>query len=632
MNLIKKCPSLRTLKSIHAHLLVSASIPSSDLALNKILRLYSRFGAICYAQKLFDQLPEPNSYLWSALVHGFVEGKRYEDALLIFIRMRRESVTPLNFTIASVLKALARLEKKKDGQVLQGSALKLGVGCDLIVQNAFIDLFMRCGEVDLARQLFEEMEERDVVTWNSMVFGYGNNGILDIALHFFNRMEERDVISWTSMIQGYVRAGDMVQARALFERMPTKDLTSWNVMVSSYLDAGDVASARHIVESMPICDVRIHNLMISGYCKAGNLQAAREFFESMPSKNVASWVLMMDGYIQVEDLDNARCLFDQMAEKNLVAWSTIIGGYSKIGKPHSALHLYKYFKEYGLKPDETFILIIISACSQLGILHIAESVIQEFEGFSLLSNLHIATSLIDMYAKCGSIERAVEVFEMVDRKDLLCYTTMITAFANHGLSQHAISFFYKMQKANIEPDALAFLGVLTACNHAGRANEGRIFFKQMKDEYGIQPSEKHYACVVDLLGRAGCLEEAHNLVNNMPMAPSPMVWGALLAACRVHRNVELAEVAATELFMIEPKNSGNYILLSNIYAAAGRWDDVGKLRTMIRDNRVRKNKGSSWVELESEVHEFVMGDKSHTDSESIYFVLYLLGEDMKLLG
>ncbi|EEF45188.1 pentatricopeptide repeat-containing protein, putative [Ricinus communis] len=629
--LLKQCRSLKTLTTIHAHLLISGSIASSDLTLNKLLRLYSKFGAVSYAHKLFDETPEPNSFLWTALIHGFTENNQYENAFAFFIKMHRENIVPLNFTIASVLKAVSRLGRIKDGDLVYGLAVRCGYEFDLVVKNVMIELFMRCGEMGSARQMFDEMEERDAVSWNSMITGYGNNGRVDIARKLFDRMEERNVISWTSMIQGYVKAGDLLEARVLFERMPEKDLASWKVMVSAYMSVGNLVAARNLFELMPIHDVGTWNLMISGCCKAGEMDAAKEFFDRMQERNVASWVMIIDGYIKVGDVDAARSVFDQMPEKNLVAWSTMIGGYAKTGHPYSSLKLYKTFKEQGIKPDETFALGIISACSQLGVPDTAESVICDFVGPSLFPNLQVVTSLIDMYAKCGNIERAVQVFEMVDQKDLHCYSTVITAFANHGLSEDAISLFSEMQKANIKPDGVAFLGVLTACNHGGLVGEGRRLFRQMIDEYGIQPSEKHYACMVDILGRAGCLEEAHSLICSMPVAPNATVWGALLSACRVHLNVQLAEAAATELFQIEPNNSGNYVLLFNIYADAGQWDDFSKVRAMIRENRVRKNRGSSWIELGSVIHEFVMGDKSHFDSERIFFMLELLCKDMMFL-
>ncbi|KAK1591504.1 hypothetical protein Q3G72_008772 [Acer saccharum] len=479
LQFVKKANSLKSFKSIHSHLIISGTINSSDLILNKLLRIYSRFGAIDYGRKLFDEIPKPNEFLWTALIHGYVENYRYAEAFSMFVRMLSESVTPLNFTIASVLKSLAREKRVNEGKGIYGFVLKSGFSFDLIVQNSVLDLFMRCGETDFARWAFDEMDEKDVVSWNTMVSGYG---------------------------------------------------------------------------------------------------------------------------------------------------------YAKNGQPRNALELYKSFKEQGIKPDETFILGIISACSQLGILDTAESIIHDFSEPSFFPNLRVVNSLIDMYAKCGSIKRAKQVFEMAHQKDLLCYSTMIAAFANNGLGQEAISLFDEMQRANIRPDGVAFLVVLTACNHGGLVNEGKMYFKQMIDEYGIPPSEKHYACVVDLLGRSGCLDEAHNIIKNMPIAPHSAVWGALLAACRVHCNVQLAEIASAELFKIEPYNSGNYVLLSNTYAAAGLWDDVARVRKMVKERRVRKNRGSSWIDVGCTLHEFVLGDTSHSDSESMYFILNLLSEDMKILG
>ncbi|KAL4308187.1 hypothetical protein GQ457_01G022230 [Hibiscus cannabinus] len=632
LRLLNKAQSLKSLKYIHARVFIDGSFASSDFILNKFIRLYARFGSLQYAHKLFDQIPQPNAFLWTALIHGYVENRSYPEALSLFLRMWEHSVLPLNFTLASVLKSLTRLERLKDGEAVYGLGLKCGFCFDLIVQNAVIDLFMRCREIDLARRVFDEMDEKDLVSWNSMISGYGNNGRVNLARKLFDEMLERNVISWTSLIQGYFKAGDVKEAKMLFDRMTTKDLASWNVMVSGYMDVGDVDSARSVFEAMPARDARAWNSMISGFCKVRKMDAAKEFFDKMPCKTVASWSMMIDGYVKAGDVSSGRCLFDQMPEKNLVSWSTMIGGYARNGQPCDALELYKQFKKQGIKPDETFVLGIISACSQLGILDPAESIIHDFAGPQLFLSLRIITSLIDMYAKCGNIIEASQVFRLAYRKDLLCYSAMITAFANHGMVQDAISLFEEMQRTNMKPDGVAFLGVLTACNHGGLVREGWKYFNQMQEEHRIQPSEKHYACVVDLLGRAGCLKEAYNLIRNMPISPSAVIWGALLAACRVHRNVELAEIAAEELFKMEPDNSGNYVLLSNIYADSKRWDGVSRIREMIRNNEVRKNRASSWIELGSVVHEFVTADALHFDSERIYLTLYLINEEMKLLG
>ncbi|KAK4775682.1 hypothetical protein SAY87_023643 [Trapa incisa] len=630
--LLGKCRSLGSLKSIHARLIISDSVNSSDLVLNKLLRLYSNLGALDHARILFDGILLPNSYHWTALIHGCVENCRYEDAFSLFRRMLSGPEPPLSFTLASVFKGLSREKRVRSGESLYGLVVKCGFDSNLTVQNSAIDLFMRCRRVDFAAIIFDRMGERDVISWNTMISGYSNNGAVDHAREMFDNSPERNSISWTSLIGGYIKAGNMEDARSLFEKMPSKDSASFNVMIAGYMDTGNLVEAHRLFDSMPSRDVRTWNLMLLGFVKSGDIEYAEEFFTKMPEKNVASWAIMIDGHMKSSNLGLARQLFDQMPSRNLVSWSIMIGGYVRNGEPHMALEMYECFKKQGIKPDDTFILGIISACSQLGILEIAESMVHDSLDGSFLSNIHLVTSLIDMYAKCGSIERATKVFNEIPKKDLLCYSTMIQAFANHGLDQEALALFNKMQSKNVKPDAITFLGILSACNHGGLLSEGKKFFTQMVEEYKIQPSERHYACMVDLLGRAGCLSEAYNLICEMPIKPNAVVWGALLAACRARCNVQLGEIAASELFEIEPSNSGNYILLSSLYAAVGRWDDVVKVRRMLKENKINKNKGSSWIELGGIVHEFVMGDLSHSHSEVIYFVLELFIEDLKFVG
>ncbi|GAB2294602.1 hypothetical protein Dimus_028801 [Dionaea muscipula] len=632
LHLLNSCHSLKSLKSIHGRLVVDGSITSSSLTLNRILRLYSRFGAIAAARKLFDEITEPNGFLWTALIHGYVENQLYSQAFSLFCSMRSESVQPLNFSLSSAFKALAREEWLGAGQAVYGLVMKLGFEFDLIVQNAAIDFFMRCNKVDFATRVFGDMIEKDIISWNSMISGYGNMDRVDDARELFDEMPERNVISWTSMIRGYIKVGNMIEARSLFEVMPTKDLASWNVMVAGYMDVGDVLNARLIVDRMPVLGSGAWNVVISGFCKAGDLESAEKYFDQMPNKNVASWSMMVDGYIKAGNMVRAKSLFDQMPEKNLVAWSTMIYGYARHGLPRDSLSLFEQFKELGMRPDDGLIMGVIIACSQLGVLQTAESIICKYMEPAHFSNLQLLSCLIDMYAKCGSIQKALQMFKMTSQKDLHCYTTMILAFANHGLGQEALSLFDEMLNERIVPDEICFLAVLSACNHRGLVDEGRRCFRLMIEEFGIQPTEKHYACMVDLLGRAGHLEDAYSLIIDMPIFPSSVVWSALLAVSRINRNAHLAEVATAELLKIEPQNSGNYALLSDVYAASRRWDDVAEVRAMIRERRVRKNRGSSWIELDCIVHEFVTSDEYHASKDAIYFILDLLIEDMRLSG
>ncbi|KAG9451716.1 hypothetical protein H6P81_004620 [Aristolochia fimbriata] len=544
--------------------------------------------------------------------------------------MRTEEVPVLNFTLSSVIKALSRQCKLAEGKCIKGLSLKSGFDSDLMVQNSLLDMYWRCGQGYIATTLFDEMYVKDIISWNCMISGYSNNGRLDEAVDLFNNMPERNVVSWTALICGYTKVGNMAIAKDLFLRMPSPDSATYNVMISGYMDIGDIANAKHLFAQMPTKDKGTWNLMISGLCKSGDMNCALEMFNRMPQKNVVSWSAMVDGYIRVGDLEYARGLFEMMPEKNLISWSLMIAGYAKFAQPNRSLELFNVFKKTGIKPDNTFLSMIFSNCAQLGVLHTAEKLLKEYGDLVQLSDVKLATALIDMYAKCGTVEKAFQVFTNAS-KDLVCYSTMISAFASHGMGDDAISLFNEMISENINPDGVVFLGVLTGCSHGGLVTEGRRLFKMMVDEFGLKPSERHYACMVDLLGRAGYLEEARQLIDSMSVKPHSSVWGALLAACRVQGNVELAEVAAQNLLELEPDNSGNYILLSSIYATAKRWDDVARVRGMIRENKVRKQRGASWIELDDAVHEFVMGDISHKDSDSIYTLLDLLFQDISEL-
>lgn len=264
LNFLNSYQTLKSLKSFHSHLVVNGIFSSSDIVLNKIIRLYFHFGLPQDAHNVFDKIPQPNVFLWTSMIHGHVENKLYSDGFLLFRRMLRDSVVPLNFTITAVLKGLAREARFRDGEAVYGLVLKYGLDFDVMVQNTMIDFFMRCGKTDLARYVFDEIHEKDIVSWNSMIFGYCNNGKIDVARELFSRMPDRNVISWTSIMCGYVRAGDMTEARALFDAMPVKDTASWNVMLSGYVDLGDIDAAMCIFETMPFRDIGSWNLIISG--------------------------------------------------------------------------------------------------------------------------------------------------------------------------------------------------------------------------------------------------------------------------------------------------------------------------------------------------------------------------------
>lgn len=367
-------------------------------------------------------------------------------------------------------------------------------------------------------------------------------------------------------------------------------------MIVGYLSSGDLASARSLFDEMPKRNVVTWNAMIDGYVKSGDLVSARQFFDKMPERNAVSYTSLIDGYAKAGDLASARVLFEQLPERDVFSWSAMISGYAQNGQPGAALKIFLEMYNQNIKPDEFVVVGLMSACSQLGSLTLAKWVDLYVTRSSIdLSKAHVLAALIDMNSKCGNMERAASLFESMPNKDLISYCSLMQGYSLHGAGDKAVGLFRQMLEEGLMPDSITFTVVLAACSRAGLVEEGRQYFDLMTNEHLIVPSPDHYACMVDLLGRAGRLTEAYELIRSMPVEPHAGAWGALLGACRLHGDISLGETIARKLFEIEPTNAGNYVLLSNIYAVADRWADVSELRTMMRGKGIRKVPGCTWI-------------------------------------
>lgn len=341
---------------------------------------------------------------------------------------------------------------------------------------------------------------------------------------------------------------------------------------------------------------------------------------------------LIDMYCKCKDIEAAHILFYEMPKRDVVSWSVMISGYAQSGLGREALRLFCQMRLTDIKPNSATIISVLPACAQLAGLHqgkcIHASIIRN--GFD--SDISVGTALLTMYAKCGSIELARRLFEKMRVRDVVSWSAMITGYGMHGYSEEAIMLFSDMKREGMKPDHVTFIGVLSACSHTGLVDKGWQYFDSMKREYFITPRVEHYACMVDLLGRAGQLDEAYNFIKRMPVEPDASVWGSLLGACRIHRNIELVKCVSEHLIELEPENIGNYVLLSNIYAASGRWDDVAKVRTILKGKGLKKSPGCSWIEVKNQVHAFISGDRSHPESEKIYAMLDSLTMQIKGAG
>ncbi|KAL8142864.1 hypothetical protein V2J09_015896 [Rumex salicifolius] len=420
-----------------------------------------------------------------------------------------------------------------------------------------------------------------------------------------------DMFLGTTIVDMYAKFGDMGSAAMMFDEMPERSHVSWTVLVCGYARAGDVKNASKYFDEMPEKDTPAINAMIDVYVKAGDMDTARMLFDSMEERNVISWTTLISGYCNNNDVESARVLFDSMPQKNLVSWNSMISGYSRNKQPQEALRLFNELQSNKLfEPDAFTILSILPAIADLGASDLGCWVYQYVQRKELHKSTKVCTALIGMFAKCGEISRAVRLFDGMKEKETATWNAMINGLAVNGMAREALQFLEDMIDAGRKPNEITMVGVLSACNHGGLVEEGKKWFKAMTD-FAIDPQIEHYGCIIDLLGRAGHLEEAENLLSSMPYDLNGIILSSFLSACGYHKDVNRAERFTEKALQIEPKADGNYVLLRNLYAMERRWKDVDIVKGMMRKSGAKKETGCSAIELDSRVLEFVSGDKMH---------------------
>jgi pentatricopeptide repeat protein len=402
--------------------------------------------------------------------------------------------------------------------------------------------------------------------------------------------------------------------------------------IQMYGSFREVEGARRMLDEDGNSDVICFNAMIDGYLKCGEVEVAKGLFWSMEDKNVGSWNVMVSGMAKCGMIEEARELFNEMKEKNEISWSAMIDGYIKGGYYKEALEVFNVMQREEIRPRKFVLSSVLAACANLGALDQGRWIHAYVNNNSNSFDAVLGTALVDMYAKCGRLDMAWDVFEKMEKKEVFTWNAMICGLGMHGRAEDAIDLFFKMQKQKFRPNGITLLGVLSACAHSGMVDEGLTILNSMEEVYGIEPGMEHYGCVVDLLGRAGLLGEAEEVMYSMPMEPSAAVWGALLGACRKHGDVELGERVGKILLELEPQNSGRYALLSNIYARAGRWDDVANVRKLMKERGVKTSTGISMIDFDGVVHEFKMGDGSHAQMKNIYLMLKNMIKRLKMEG
>ncbi|CAK9139151.1 unnamed protein product [Ilex paraguariensis] len=573
LSLLKTPHSIKTLnhlKSLHVHLL-RTGLHQSSFAVGNFITHCATLGLMGYATQLFDNMFEPNSFVWNTMIRGFQQNQEPRNALLYFDRMRVQYVKPDRFTYPFIVRACTDLMDFCGGLCVHGQLFKFGVALDVFVGTSMIEFYSGFGDMKLAKDVFDELIVKDTVAWTAVISGFVNNG------------------------------GDMERARELFDKMPNKDVVVWNTMISGYVKVRDVEVAKMLFDRAPVKDILMYNTILGGYARNGDMEVMLWFFNDMPKRDLVSWNTVIGGFVRCRRISEAMKHFHQMQMENV-------------------------------NPNEVTVVSILSACAQVGALDMGKWLHSCIDRSKLGLNVVVETALVDMYSKCGDLESAQYVFDKMLERDAVAWNAMIIGFSLNGQSRNALEFFYRMKNEAVMPNDVTILGVLCACVHAGLVDEGQKFFDSMSQELGLTPKLEHYGCMVDLLGRAGLLDKAYDLIQSMPLAPHTGVWGALLGACKIHGNVELAERAIEHLIQLDPEDGGYLAIMSNIYANAGRWNDVAKLRKWVKQKGICKLRGCSSIEIDGEIHEFGVEEKIHPRAKEIYDMIDEIYERLRLAG
>ncbi|KAL5702083.1 hypothetical protein ACHQM5_027343 [Ranunculus cassubicifolius] len=563
------------------------------------------------ARKLFDEMPKRDVFTYTSMITGYLKNGDLLNAEKLF------HVMPENSIVASsaMIDGYAKGGRIEDARWVFDSMVEKNV----ISWTSLISGYLRVGNVGEAKVLFDRMPEKNIVSWTTMTLGCARNGLIDDACEYFRVMPEKNVVAWTVMIKALVENNRVDDAKKLFDEMPMRNLYAWNIMLSGYLDNERVSEAIQLFRLMPERNAVSWTTMVAGLAQNGLTKNAMEYFEQMPTKDVAAWNAMITACANEGLMDDANNLFNSMRERNTVTWNAIIDGYSKNGPQEEALKHLIFMLRAGSRPNETTLTSATCASeSRAELIQIHSlAILTGAESDTTLTN-----SLITMYSRCGDIPSSCDVFRNLKAKTNVSWTAVMLAYSTHGYGHHALQAFSCMLRSGVEPDHITFVAVLSACSRAGLLQKGQRLFSSMSPIYGLEPKAEHYSCLVDILGRSGYINEALKVVTEMPLDKRDgTVLGALLGACKFHGDIDVANQIVEELIKLEPTSSGSYMLLANVYAQHGKWEDFASVRKRMKESKVKRIPGYSQIDVDNKSHVFFSGDSKHPEGKEVRAML-----------
>ncbi|MQM08136.1 hypothetical protein Taro_040989 [Colocasia esculenta] len=581
--LLRGCRNPRQSRLVHSLMVTSGALHGSAFLASRLVSVYSRIGHLANARAVFLGAVEGgNCVLWNSVLRMYLSHGHHGEALVLYCRMRRLGVLPDGFTFPIIVRCCASIGSPALCKAVHAHAVAAGYSSHLHVDNELVLMYGGTGNMDVAQQVFESMTVRNVISWNTLLSGFSVNQDSLAASNAFRMMEregyEPNAVTWTSLLSAHARCGENGNVLKLFSKMrargvaPTPESVSVALAVCTNMGASNDGK---VIHSFVIRDgvedyVFVRNSLICFYGRLGNREDAEHLFLRTKVKTLVSWNALISCYAGVGLYDKAYEVFLQLEgmsdiRPNLVSWSAVIGGFAAGGKVEQSLQLFRQMQGAGIGPNAVTVVTILSACAETSALSLGYGV--------------------------------------------------------NGFAENALRTFHDLINAGFVPDGISFVAVLSACGYAGYVTEGRWLFDQMICKYKLSPWMEHYACMVDLLGRAGLLEEAKQLLEKMPFKPNICVWGALLNSCRIYRNTQIAEEAVSHIFALELETAGTHMILSNIYASCGRWDDSASMRVLTKEKGLKKRAGQSWIELKKRIYTFSAGFTLPPEMENIYIVL-----------
>ncbi|XP_024533212.1 pentatricopeptide repeat-containing protein At4g02750-like [Selaginella moellendorffii] len=538
-----------------------------------MLAALSQNGRFSDARKLFDRLPQWDPFACNAMIVAFglkgqiLESKRLFDSMLHRTTASYNSLISAfsqNGDLASARLVFDRISHR-----------------NVITWNAMLTALALSGHLDDAKALFDEIPERSVVTYNTMIVGISQNSNVEQARDFFDKAAQPDVVTWTAMITAYAQKGHLDQARALFEEIPARTVVSWTAMISGYAQHGSMDHAAELFQRMPpeLRSTVTWNVMITGYAQIGRVEEARDLFQRMgPSKrDVISWTALIDGYVRRNDLGKARGLFDRMEDKDVVAWGTMLEGYAQRGHLQESLELFRSMDLHGYPINKVIFISILDACVHARALAEGKLLYELAAAKDLAADVTMTSVMVNLYAKCGCLATARDLFDCIERRDLVAWNGMIAAYAQSGHSLLGLAAFWEMLAQGEDPDGVTFNIAISACSHKGLLKVGLQLFLDIEESFAMIRSLDQYICMIDLLGRSGMLEQAEELTESMPFEPDLVSWRTLLCCSGIHGDLGCGQRAASRLLdlegggeaasmdWIEDDKATPYVVLSNIF-------------------------------------------------------------------